>query len=84
MRHRLVRFGQDKALADPAAPSSPFLVCGGEKITEGLKQLLLENNYNPVTTHFHAREWKKIQSFLTTEYGDSEYEMKRGLKYLEK
>lgn len=29
LRHRLVRFGQDKVLADPAAPSSPFLLCGG-------------------------------------------------------
>lgn len=29
LRHRLVRLGQDKVLADPAAPSSPFLVCGG-------------------------------------------------------
>ena len=29
LRHRLVRFGQDKVLADPAAPSSPFIVCGG-------------------------------------------------------
>ena len=55
-----------------------------EKITEGLKQLLLENNYNPVTIHFYEREWKKIQSYLTTEYGDTEYEMERGLKYLEK
>ena len=29
LRYRLVRFGQNKVLADPAAPSSPFLVCGG-------------------------------------------------------
>lgn len=54
-----------------------------ETITEGLIQLLLENNYNPVTIHFYEREWKKIQSFLITEYGDTEYEMERGLKYLE-
>lgn len=55
-----------------------------EKITEGLKELLLENNYNPATIHFYEREWKKIQSFLITEYGDTDYDMERGLKYLEK
>lgn len=55
-----------------------------EKITEGLKELLLENNYNLATIHFYEREWKKIQSFLINEYGDTEYEMERGLKYLEK
>lgn len=55
-----------------------------EKITEGLKELLLENNYNLATIHFYEREWKKIQYFLITEYGDTDYEMERGLKYLEK
>ena len=55
-----------------------------EMITEGLKELLLENHYNPTTIHFYEREWKKIQTFLMDEYGDTEYEMERGLKYLEK
>lgn len=55
-----------------------------EMITEGLKELLLENNYNPATISFYEREWKKIQTFLMNEYGDTEYEMERGLKYLEK
>ena len=36
-----------------------------EKITEGLKQLLLENNYNPVTIHFYEREWKKIPVLIS-------------------
>jgi integrase len=54
-----------------------------EEITEGLKGLLLENHYNPTTIHFYEREWNKIQTFLMTEYGDTEYEMERGLKYLE-
>jgi integrase len=54
-----------------------------EEITEGLKKLLLENHYNPTTIHFYEREWNKIQTFLMTEYGDTEYEMERGLKYLE-
>lgn len=53
-------------------------------ITEGLEALLLENNYNPATIHFYKREWNKIQSFLMDEYGDSEFDMERGLKYLEK
>lgn len=55
-----------------------------EMITEGLKELLLENHYNSTTIHFYEREWKKIQTFLMNEYGDTEYEMERGLKYLEK
>ena len=55
-----------------------------EVITDGLKELLLENHYNPATIHFYEREWKKIRTFLMDEYGDTEYQMERGLKYLEK
>lgn len=55
-----------------------------EMITEGLKTLLLENNYNPVTIRFYEREWNKIRSFLMDEYGDTEFDMESGLKYLEK
>lgn len=54
-----------------------------EMITEGLKQLLQENNYTPATIRFYEREWSKIQSFLTEEYGNTDYGMERGLKYLE-
>ena len=54
-----------------------------EMITEGLKQLLQENNYTPATIHFYEREWNKIQCFLTEKYGSTEYDMERGLKYLE-
>lgn len=28
-----------------------------EMITEGLKGLLLENHYNPITIKFYEREW---------------------------
>lgn len=54
-----------------------------EMITEGLEQLLQENNYTPATIRFYEREWSKIQSFLTEEYGNTDYDMERGLKYLE-
>lgn len=54
-----------------------------EMITEGLKQLLQENNYTPATIRFYEREWSKIKSFLTEEYGNIDYDMERGLKYLE-
>lgn len=54
-----------------------------EVITEGLKSLLLENNYNPATIHFYEREWKKISTFLEQEYNDTEFDMERGIKYLE-
>ena len=55
-----------------------------KEITDGLKNLLLDNHYNPVTIQFYEREWKKIQSFLLTEYGDEGFDMERGLTYLEK
>lgn len=55
-----------------------------KEITDGLKNLLLDNHYNPVTIQFYEREWKKIQSFLMTEYGDEGFDMERGLAYLEK
>ena len=54
-----------------------------EMITEGLKQLLQENNYTPATIRFYEREWNKIQCFLMKEYGNTEYDMERGIKYLE-
>ena len=48
-----------------------------EMITEGLKQLLQENNYTPATIRFYEREWNKIQCFLTEEYGNTGYDMER-------
>ena len=53
-------------------------------ITEGLLKLLKANHYNPATIRFYQREWKKISSFLYAEYSDEEFEMERGLAYLEK
>ena len=53
-------------------------------ITEGLLELLKQNHYNPSTVHFYEREWSKIGRFLTTEYGNEEFDMERGLAYLEK
>jgi site-specific recombinase XerD len=55
-----------------------------QMITEGLRELLNENNYNPSTIQFYEREWNKIQRFLVEEYSDTEYDMERGLKYLER
>ena len=55
-----------------------------EMITEGLLQLLKENNYTSNTITFYEREWKRLRSFLMHEYGDSEFDMERGLLYLEK
>ena len=55
-----------------------------EVITERLKQLLQENNYSPVTIRFYEREWSKIQTFLEETHGSTEYNMERGLEYLEK
>lgn len=54
-----------------------------EEITSGLRKLLLDNSYNPATIRFYEREWNKIQSFLIGTYGDSMFDMERGLAYLE-
>ena len=35
-----------------------------EEITNGLRKLLLDNNYNPTTIKFYEREWSKIHSYL--------------------
>ena len=53
-------------------------------ITEGLTRLLEANNYTPATIKFYKREWNKISRFLYDEYSDEEFEMERGLAYLEK
>ncbi len=55
-----------------------------EVITKNLKELLLKNHYSPVTILFYEKEWTKIRTFLIDEYGETKYEMERGLKYLEK
>lgn len=54
-----------------------------EDITNGLGKLLSDNNYNPTTIRFYEREWGKIHSYLTETYGDSMFDMERGLAYLE-
>ena len=53
-------------------------------ITEGLLKLLEANHYNSATIRFYQREWNKISAFLYAEYSDEEFEMERGLAYLEK
>jgi integrase len=54
-----------------------------EEITNGLRKLLSDNNYNPSTIHFYEREWNKIHSFLSDTYGDTTFDMERGLAYLQ-
>ncbi len=53
------------------------------EITEGLKQLLEKNQYNPATIVFYEREWCRIKNFLTEEYGDLAFDIECGLAYLE-
>lgn len=55
-----------------------------KEITDGLKKLLSDNNYNSKTIQFYEREWSKLQTFLLAEYGDDTFDMERGLAYLEK
>lgn len=53
-------------------------------ITEGLLALLKQNHYNISTIRFYEREWSKIRRFLIGNYGNEEFDMERGLAYLEK
>jgi site-specific recombinase XerD len=53
-------------------------------ITDGLMKLLETNHYSPETIKFYQREWDKISRFLHDEYANEEFEMERGLAYLEK
>lgn len=55
-----------------------------EEITEKLKELLEKSHYSPNTIKVYEREWRKISSFLQVEYGNTLFDMDRGLKYLEK
>ena len=41
-----------------------------ELICSGLTKLLVDNNYSPTTINFYKREWKKLNDFLLSEYGD--------------
>jgi site-specific recombinase XerD len=54
-----------------------------EEITNGLRKLLLDNNYNPTTIKFYEREWSKIHSYLIKTYGNTLFDMERGLAFLE-
>lgn len=53
-------------------------------ITDGLLKLLETNHYNPATIKFYKSEWNKISRFIHAEYSDDEFNMERGLAYLEK
>ena len=55
-----------------------------KEISDGLRKLMSHQNYNPSTIQFYEREWNKIHSFLLIEYADAEFDMERGLAYLEK
>lgn len=41
-----------------------------ELICSGLTELLVDNNYSSSTINFYKREWKKLNDFLLSEYGD--------------
>ena len=54
-----------------------------ELICQGLKDLLIRNNYSPQTIVFYEREWKKLNDFLLSQYEDDDFEIQKGIKYLE-
>ena len=55
-----------------------------ELICSGLTKLLVDNNYSPTTIKFYKREWKKLNDFLLSEYGDDVFSIDKGLIFLEK
>lgn len=54
-----------------------------DQLCQGLKKLLIDNNYSAQTIKFYEREWSRIKSFLIEEYDSTDFDMLRGLKYLE-
>ena len=54
-----------------------------DKITAGVLQLMEENHYTAATMTIYKRVWKKLGNFLQKEYGNTDFSMDRGLKYLE-
>lgn len=54
-----------------------------DQIIKGLEYLLKKNNYNPVTIVFYKREWKKLETFLLSVYGNTDFCIDKGLEYLE-
>lgn len=55
-----------------------------KEITDGLKKLLEENHYSPETIRVYEREWNRIRLFLINTYGNTEFDMEKGLLYLER
>ena len=55
-----------------------------ELICSGLTELLVDNNYSQTTINFYKREWKKLNDFLLSEYGDDDFSIDKGLIFLEK
>lgn len=54
-----------------------------DQIIKGLEDLLEKNNYNPATIVFYKREWKKLEIFLLSVYGNTDFCIDKGLEYLE-
>lgn len=54
-----------------------------EEITAGVINLLDENHYNLKTIQFYKREWKKIEAYLIETYGDTSFDIEKGMNYLE-
>ena len=54
------------------------------EIREGLGGLLERNGYTRATIRHYEREWDRIGGFLEEEYGDDEFDMGRGMAFLER
>lgn len=53
------------------------------EIAAGLRHLLEENGYKDATIRVYEREWSRIEEFISDEYGDAEFDVGRGMAYLE-
>lgn len=53
-------------------------------ITKALGELLVANHYSASTVDFYLTEWKKMGDFLLAEFKDEEFDLAKGLTYLEK
>lgn len=55
-----------------------------DQITNGIIDLMNQNNYNQITIDSYIRVWNKINDFLLSEYQTDDYSADKGVKFLEK
>ena len=54
-----------------------------QAIVSGVTKLMEENHYSGATIKTYTQMWDRLSNFLLEQYGDTEFDMERGLAFLE-